>query len=93
MNERAAPIPGVDPLFTDEDAIEILEYLEDEHLVCPGCGQPRMESFAPENEWLYTAIPMACHACAAKRRAEKNLDVLDGVYTFVEKKSQTFTAS
>jgi hypothetical protein len=87
MGERPVPVPGVDVLFTDEDAVEILDYIADEHLICSGCGQPRVESFAAENEWMYKATPMACHACATKARATKKLDVLDGVYTFVEKKA------
>lgn len=86
MGERPTPRPGVDPLFTDEDAAEILDYLADEHLLCSGCGQPRVESFDPENEEMYRGVPLACHACAAKRRAEKKLDDLDGVYTLVEKR-------
>lgn len=84
MGERMAPVPGVDPLFTDEDTVEILEYLEDENLRCSGCGQPRIDSMAPENEFAYQAIVMACHACSAKAKATKKLNNMDGIYTIVE---------
>lgn len=83
MGERPAPVPGVDPLFTEEDAVEILDYLADERLICDGCGKPKVETFDPVNEWKYKAVVVACHACAAKRRAERQLDNSDGVYSFV----------
>lgn len=86
MGERPAPVPGVEPLFTDEDATEILDFLADEHLVCSGCGELKVESFDPVNEGAYRAVPLACHACAAKRKAERKLDDSDGVYTVVKKR-------
>lgn len=85
MGERPTPRPGKDPLFTDDDVVEILEYLADEQLSCPGCGELKVESFDPANEWSYKATTLACHACAAKARASKTLDVTDGVYLVVEK--------
>jgi hypothetical protein len=85
MGERPAPVPGVDPLFTDDDVTEILDFIADEHLIHEPCGQPRVESFNPANEWVYAATAVACHACAAMARAGKALDVTDGVYVIVEK--------
>ena len=85
MGERPAPVPGVDVLFTDEDVVEILDFLADEHLTCV-CGQPRVEAFDPANEWAYKATVLACHACAAKARALRALDVHDGAFAIVEKK-------
>lgn len=86
MGERKAPVPGVDLLFTDEDATEILEYLEDEVLLCPGCGHPRVETMAIENSYAFTATAMQCHLCAAKTRGYKKLDDTDGVYMVGEKR-------
>lgn len=86
MGERPTPRPGVDPLFTDEDAAEILDHIADETLHCVGCGELKVESFAPENEGLYRAVALQCHACAAKTRAAKKLDDTDGVYTVVERR-------
>jgi hypothetical protein len=87
MGERPAPVPGVDLLFTEDDTVEILDFLADENLTCIGCGQPKAESFDPANEWAYRAHVLACHACATKRRAEKRLDDVDGVYSFAELKT------
>jgi hypothetical protein len=75
----------VDPLFTDEDAAEILEFLEDEVLIHAGCGQPLYESTAIENSYRYGARAMQCHACAAKARRFRGLGDRDGVEMIVEK--------
>lgn len=85
MGERPTPVPGVDPLFTDEDAVEILDLLADEHLVHEPCGQLKVESFDPANERAYQAHSRTCQACAAMARESKRLDVTDGVYIGVEK--------
>lgn len=87
MGLRPAPVPGVDPLFTDDDAEELLDYLQWKDSICSGCGQPKHESFAVENTWAYDGVVLECHACAAMRRAERRLDVHDGLYSFAEKKA------
>lgn len=88
---RPWPQPG-EPLFLDEDVEEILDFIDYEDSLCSGCHQPRVESFDPANEWSYRGETLACHACAAKRRAEKKLDVLDGVYSYATKKPGEVTA-
>lgn len=94
MNERPAPVPGVDPLFTDADATEIIEYLEDEALLCPGCHQPLIETTAIENTWAYKGETMQCHSCAAKERAYSGFDDRAGVFAFSQPKDQlTFSMS
>jgi hypothetical protein len=85
MGERKAPVPGVDLLFTDEDAVEILEYIEDEVLIHAPCGQPLFESTAKVNSYAYRAHALQCHACAAKARRMRQLDDRDGVEMIVEK--------
>ena len=75
-----------DPLFTEQDTDEALALEEYEAQNCVGCGRPKVETFNPDNEWAYQGVTVACHACAAKRRAEKKLDDLDGVYSFVIEK-------
>lgn len=86
MGERPAPQPGKDLLFTDEDVIEILDRIADERLLCPGCGEPRAESFAVENEYAYEAVALECHACAPKQRVGRSHAGMDGLYTFVTKR-------
>lgn len=57
-----------EPLWTDEDrawAIALLEYEAD---LCSGCGQPRSESMAIENEFRYHPTALRCHGCAAVAR-------------------------
>lgn len=81
---RPWPQPG-EPLFTDEDTTELLDFLTDEKLIHEPCGQPRIESFDPANELAYKATSITCRACAAIAREGKRLDVTDGVYVVVEK--------
>lgn len=83
MGERPTPVPGVDPLFTDEDAVEILDYLADEHLTCSGCGQPLADSLDPENEWRYHAEVFECFACSAADRHVRKIDNRVGLRTRV----------
>lgn len=57
-----------EPVWTDEDrawAIALLEYEAD---LCSGCGQPRSESMAAENEFHYRPTALRCHGCAAVAR-------------------------
>lgn len=65
---------------------EIIAYLEFEDENCPGCGEPKLESFNPANEYEYRATVLQCHACATKRRAEKKIDDKAGIYSFVERR-------
>lgn len=80
-----APVPGVDPLFTEEDAEEILDYLQWKDSICSGCGQPKHESFAPENTYAYRGVALNCHACGAKTRAARAASDDLAVYTYAEK--------
>lgn len=66
MGERPVPRPGVDPLLTDDDLDEILAWFAMKDDQCPGCGQPKSESFHPDNEQAYTSRRLRCHACAAR---------------------------
>lgn len=43
----------------------LLEYEAD---LCSGCGQPRSESMAAENEDGYRPSALRCHGCAAVAR-------------------------
>jgi hypothetical protein len=82
MGERMTPVPGVDPLFTDEDVVEILDFLEWKDSLCPHCGQPRHEAFAVENSYAYEVTVLQCHGCSAKARATGKLDDTHGVFAF-----------
>lgn len=75
-----------DPLFTEQDTDEALALEEFEQENCPGCGLPKVETFDPDNEWAYEGDTLACHACSARRRAEHQIDNLDGIFSFVTKR-------
>lgn len=77
-----------DPLFTEQDIDEALALVAYDAENCSGCGLPKAETFNPLNEWAYEAETFACAACAARRRAEHRLTVLDGVYSFVRKRER-----
>jgi predicted Fe-S protein YdhL (DUF1289 family) len=49
-----------------------VEWQEYQDSLCSGCGQPRHESFAIENDDKYTAEVLRCHACAARERKAYN---------------------
>lgn len=73
-----------DPDWTEDDISAALVWLHDEDDRCTGCGLPRSETFDPERANAYTAEAWACHACAARAKAERAFregkgDV-DGVY-------------
>lgn len=56
------PIPG-EALWTAEDRTWAIALLEYEAEICSGCGQPRSESMAIENEFRYRPTVLRCHAC------------------------------
>lgn len=63
-----------DPLFTDDDVEDLLDHLEVEDATCPGCSQPRHESFNPENQDGYEVRKLRCHACEARDQASAAYD-------------------
>jgi hypothetical protein len=77
-----------DPLFTEQDIEEALALVDYEAENCAGCGFPKTETFDPDNEGAYRGVVVACHACAARERAKKQLDDLDGVYSFAVKRER-----
>jgi hypothetical protein len=83
---RPWPLPG-EPLFTDEDTVEILDYLADQRLICDGCGHPKAETFDPANQWNYSATSLVCAACDAKAKEAERLGTAHGLYVIVEKKN------
>lgn len=85
VGARGWPAPS-EPLFTEVDTEEVLAWLEVEAENCPGCGHPKAETFDPANEDAYVGTVLACAACTARRKAEKGLDDLDGVYSFATKR-------
>jgi hypothetical protein len=84
---RAVP-PG-ERLWLDDDARLVLEYLRDEQLKCPGCGQYREDSMAKEADGSYRVREFRCHACAAKSQAAKKWNAKGaesgGLYMAVER--------
>lgn len=76
-----------DPMFLDGDIDEALALDEFDAENCPGCGLPKIETFDPANEWAYRGETLACHACSARRRAERQHDDLDdAIYSYVTRR-------
>lgn len=65
MGDRPAPRPGVDPLFTDDDVDELLDFIDWEDSIHGPCGVPKADGFDPASEGEWEATPLRCHACAA----------------------------
>lgn len=42
--------------------------MREKALECSGCGLPRDETMAKENQFVYVSEPIRCHACAARDR-------------------------
>lgn len=57
--------PG-EPEWLPEDTTAALEWADWKETLCPGCGNPRHESFDPERATHYEAVPLNCYACAAR---------------------------
>jgi hypothetical protein len=76
--------PG-EPWFLEDDLAAVLDYFDYLDSLCPGCGQPKSESFDKTNTFAYRAHTHQCHACAARRRAEERLDDRFGVYSSAER--------
>lgn len=61
-----------EPLFTPEDREAALEWMYEQSLKCPGCGNPRDESMDREAQsGVYEAHVLRCHACAERERKAK----------------------
>lgn len=79
-----------DPEWTDDDRNSEMEHRDHLNSLCPGCGQPRHESFAPENQFAYSVELLRCFGCAAQRRTLKakqdadNFD-MEGIHPVVSK--------
>lgn len=75
-----------DPLFTDDDADDLLAWMKQEADRCPGCGQPRHESFDPANQDAYKVHALRCFACEGRARKQaKATGDTEGIYYTVEK--------
>jgi hypothetical protein len=57
--------PG-DPAWLEDDTLAALDWDAWERAKCPGCGQPRDESMAHEDDApAYEVEVLRCHACSA----------------------------
>lgn len=69
-----------DPRFTDDDTSRALERAEEKALACPGCGQPRDETYptgpehARELDRAIYADTVACVGCGKQETALRQLD-------------------
>lgn len=72
-------------MWLPEDTSAALDWQTYESSLCQGCGHPRSESMAPENEGKYDTEPIKCHACddrakTAHKMAEDNKGSTNGYY-------------
>jgi hypothetical protein len=65
------PGPG-EVAWTEDDVEYALAWQALASDDCPGCGQPRSESFADDNHDAYTVRKLRCHACAARDSESKD---------------------
>ena len=49
---------------------DALLWAREDALRCSGCGLPVDETTQPGRDNAYEAVPVACHACAARDRAD-----------------------
>lgn len=86
--ERMTPRPG-EMAWTEDDVEYVLEWQRMQDAICPGCGQPREESFDPDYADAYVTHVRRCHACAAQARTveekHKTLSDTHGLYASVER--------
>lgn len=66
------PQPG-EPLWLDEDRAWAIALLAEQRDACPGCGQPRSETFDPANAYAYGVKRLGvCAGCYVKDFAAKD---------------------
>jgi hypothetical protein len=53
-------------VWTEDDVEYALEWQALNAASCPGCGEPKSESFDAANASAYDVHPLRCHACAAR---------------------------
>ena len=51
-----------------DDTDAVLEMLEEEAMLCPGCGLPRDQTMDKEAQDAYESHALRCHSCAARER-------------------------
>lgn len=78
--------PG-DPQWLEDDAQAAIDWDTFDRSRCPGCGQPRDECMAHEDEAPVYEVTMArCHACSAASAEGKAFDGNQaGLYPLVRK--------
>ena len=60
-----------EPLWLRGDLETALDWLREEDLICPGCGNPRDETMEREAEGQYHSRALVCHACAVRDRKQR----------------------
>ena len=62
---------GTDPSWTFVDRVLSVAYVLAEDMRCPGCGQPKHESWNPDSEGYYEFHEAVCQGCAELHRASE----------------------
>jgi hypothetical protein len=74
-----------------------MEWIDDQSLICAGCGQSKLESMDPAMAHSYEAVPVTCYGCAACDAEKRNVQnamsggsysdsAFDGMHIGVKKK-------
>jgi len=62
---------GAEPSWTFVDRVLAVAAVIADDLRCPGCGQPKHESWNPDSEGYYEAHDAVCQGCAKLHRANE----------------------
>ncbi len=62
---------GTEPVWTFTDRVLAAASILVEDMRCPGCGQPKSESWNPDSEGYYEVKEATCQGCAEVHRASE----------------------
>ena len=59
-------VDGLEGYEAEDDVEYALAWQQLQRETCPGCGEPKAESYDPDNSEAYEVHTLRCHACAAR---------------------------
>lgn len=65
-------------MWTEDDVEYALEWQAVTRDECPGCGQPRSQTYDAANAQAYHVAKRRCHACAEREAAEQEFNEAGG---------------
>jgi hypothetical protein len=63
---------GAEPEWTFVDRVLAVAAVLADELRCPGCGQPKHQSWNPDSEGYYETHEATCQGCAELQRASES---------------------